>query len=93
MRLLRVGVIGWTALMALGLALSEGTPVCKGPLILAVSNPEHLTLRRPRYRTGHPWSVTYLLGAALVVPVVGVVHGGGKLRASADVISLRSARS
>ena len=84
MSLLRVGLIGWTALwallMALGLAMSEGTPVCKGPLILAVYESDPPSCDGPVAGLLTLAPLTYLLGAALVVLVVGVVHAGGRLR-------------
>lgn len=83
-KLLRVGLIGWTALwallMALGLAMSEGTPVCKGPLILGVNESDPPSCEGPAAGLVTLAPVTYLLGAALVVLMVGVVHAGGKLR-------------
>lgn len=83
-RLLRVGLIGWTALWALlivlGLAMSEGTPVCKGPLILGVNESDPPSCEGPVAGLVTLAPVTYLLGAAFVVLVVGVVHAGGKLR-------------
>lgn len=83
-RLLRVGLIGWTALwallMAFGLAMSEGTPVCKGPLILGVNESDPPSCDGPAAGPVSLAPVTYLLGAALVVLVVGVVHAGSKAR-------------
>lgn len=84
MRLVRFGMIGWTALwaalMVLGLALSEGTPVCEGPLILAVYESDPPSCDGPVAGLVTVAPVTYLLGAALVTLGVGVVHLGGELR-------------
>lgn len=54
--------------------------VCKGPLILGVNESDPPSCDAPVAGLVTLAPVTYLLGAAFVVLVVGVVHAGGKLR-------------
>lgn len=84
MRLLRVGLIGWTALwailMALGLGLSEGTPVCEGPLIRSINDSDPPTCGGPVAGLVAIAPVTFLVGVAIVLVAVGLIHVGGTMR-------------